>query len=121
MAMLETLLADVVFDLVLAGDVVSKKKPDPEIYTLAVSRLNLTPEEAFAVEDSRIGVLSAKNAGMHVVVTTNEYTEREDVSAGDIIVTCLGDAPADGCQLRKGDVHFGGVLQVKDVVQAFSN
>src|SRR5512140_2207005 len=60
MAMLETLLADVVFDLVLAGDVVSKKKPDPEIYTLAVSRFNLSPGEAFAVEDSRNGVLAAK-------------------------------------------------------------
>lgn len=119
-AMLETLLGDIVFDLVLAGDVVSKKKPDPEIYNLALSRLDLKPEEAFAVEDSRNGVLSAKNAGLQVLVTTNEYTEQEDVSAGDIIVTCLGDSPADGCTLRKGNVPFDGVLHVRDVMQAFS-
>ncbi len=119
-AMLETLLRDIVFDLVLAGDVVSEKKPDPEIYTQALSRLGLSPEEAFAVEDSRNGVLSAKDAGLHVVVTTNEYTEQEDISAGDIIVTCLGDSPADGCKLRKGSVAFDGVLHVRDVMQAFS-
>jgi len=120
-AVMERLLGDIVFDLVLAGDVVSKKKPDPEIYNLAIERLNLKPEEAFAVEDSRNGVLAAKNAGLQVLVTTNEYTEQEDVSAGDIIVTCLGDSPADACQLRKGKVPFDGVLHVKDVLEAFSH
>src|SRR5512146_1347817 len=73
MAILESMLADVVFDLVLAGDVVSKKKPDPEIYNLALERLNLKPEAAFAVEDSRNGVLAAKAAGLQVLVTTNGY------------------------------------------------
>ncbi len=120
-AMLETLLRDIVFDVVLAGDVVSNKKPDPEIYTQALSRLGLGPEEAFAVEDSRNGVMAAKGAGLHVVVTTNEYTEQENVSAGDIIVTCLGDSPADDCQLRKGTVAFDGILHVGDVMQAFSS
>jgi HAD superfamily hydrolase (TIGR01509 family) len=119
-AMIEKLLSDIPFDLVLAGDIVSKKKPDPEIYNLALSRLDLKPEEAFAVEDSRNGVLAARNAGLHVVVTTNGYTEQEDVSAGDIIVTCLGDSAGDGCKLRKGNVPFDGMLHVRDVVQAFS-
>jgi HAD superfamily hydrolase (TIGR01509 family) len=119
-AMIDSLLSDIPFDLVLAGDVVSRKKPDPEIYNLALSRLGLKPGEAFAVEDSRNGVLAAKNAGLRVVVTTNAYTEQEDVTAGDIIVTCLGDSPADGCKLRKGDVPFDGILHVSDVMKAFS-
>ncbi len=120
-AILETLLGDILFDLVLAGDVVRRKKPDPEIYNLVLSRLELQPEQAFAVEDSRNGVLAAKDAGLQVVVTTNEYTEQEDVSAGDIIVTCLGDSPADGCRLRKGNPPFDGILHVSDVIQAFSS
>ena len=119
-AMIETLLGDIPFDLVLAGDVVSKKKPDPEIYNLALSKLGLKPEAAFAVEDSRNGVLAARNAGLRVVVTTNGYTEQEDVSDGDIIVTCLGDSPADRCRLRKGNVPFDGILRLPDVLQAFS-
>ncbi len=113
-------LSDIHFDQVLAGDIVKKKKPDPEIYNLALSRLSLKPDEAFAIEDSHNGVLSAKGAGLKVLVTTNEYTEKEDVSAGDIIVTCLGDSPADKCRLRKGNLEFDGVLHVKQVLDYFA-
>ena len=120
MAVVETHLADIAFDIVLAGDIVSRKKPDPEIYNAALSRLQLQPDEAFAVEDSRNGVQSARGAGLRVLVTTNEYTEQEDVSAGDIIVTCLGDTPGDGCQLRKGDLPFDGVLHLEQVLACFS-
>ena len=120
MAVMETALPDIPFDIVLAGDVVARKKPDPEIYNTALSRLQLQPDEAFAIEDSHNGVKSAKAAGLRVLVTTNQYTEREDVSAGDIIVTCLGDSPADGCALRKGDLRFDGVLHLENVLQYFS-
>ena len=41
------------FDHILAGDVVSRKKPDPEIYNLAKERLGLRGEECLVVEDSR--------------------------------------------------------------------
>jgi beta-phosphoglucomutase-like phosphatase (HAD superfamily) len=37
-----------VFDLVLAGDAVPRKKPDPSIYLLALEALGLAPEEALA-------------------------------------------------------------------------
>ena len=114
------ILSDVKFDLVLAGDVVSKKKPDPEIYTLALSKLGLKPEECFVVEDSKNGVIAAKAAGMKVVVTTNGYTEKEDVSAGDIIVTCLGDPAGEKAQMHKGKIAgFDGVVRVKQVMELF--
>jgi beta-phosphoglucomutase-like phosphatase (HAD superfamily) len=113
-------LPDIKFEHVLAGDVVSKKKPDPEIYDLALSRTGLRPEEAFAVEDSRNGVAAAKAAGLQVVVTTNGYTEKEDVSAGDIIVSALGDPEGEKGRLRKGDLQFDGVLHVDQVVNYFA-
>ncbi len=119
-AVLQKALADVKFDVVLAGDVVSKKKPDPEIYNLALQNTQLKPEQVFVVEDSRNGVLAAKAAGMKVVVTTNYYTENEDVSAGDIIVTSLGDPDGKKGKLRKGNVKYDGVLTVSQVVGAFS-
>ena len=119
-AITEKTLADIPFDLVLAGDVVSRKKPDPEIYDLALSSLGLKPEEAFVVEDSRNGVQAAKAAGLRVVVTTNYYTGQEDVSAGDVIVTCLGEPGGPRCELRKGDLPFDGVLHVEQVLKYFS-
>jgi beta-phosphoglucomutase-like phosphatase (HAD superfamily) len=114
-------LSDIKFDLVLAGDVVSKKKPDPEIYTLALSKLELRPEEVFVVEDSKNGVAASKAAGLKTVVTTNSYTEKEDVNAGDVIVTSLGDPDGEKAQMRKGDLPgFDGVLHVTQLTENFS-
>jgi HAD superfamily hydrolase (TIGR01509 family) len=81
------------FAAILAGDVVSKKKPDPEIYNLAAERLNLDPARCVVVEDSRNGFLAAHAAGMHCLVTTNGYTDKEDFSQADQVVSELGDAP----------------------------
>jgi HAD superfamily hydrolase (TIGR01509 family) len=121
-AITEKILTDIKFDIVLAGDVVSKKKPDPEIYNLALTRTGLKPDEVIVVEDSKNGVLAAKAAGTHVVVTTNYYTEKEDVSGGDIIVTCLGDPDGEKGRLTKGsqNLKFDGVLRVNQVVDYFT-
>ena len=81
------------FDVILAGDVVSKKKPDPEIYTLVLQRLHLKPTQCVVVEDNRNGLLAAKGAGMHCIVTTNGYTEDEDFREADLVVSELGDPP----------------------------
>ena len=121
-AITERILADIKFDIVLAGDVVNKKKPDPEIYNLALTRTGLKSDEVFVVEDSKNGVIAGKAAGANVVVTTNSYTEKEDVSSGDIIVTCLGDPDGEKGKLTKGDktINFDGVLHIKQVVDYFS-
>jgi HAD superfamily hydrolase (TIGR01509 family) len=81
------------FSAILAGDVVSNKKPDPEIYNLASERLIIEPDDCVVIEDSRNGLLSAKSAGMHCVITTNGYTEKEDFSGADLVVSELGDPP----------------------------
>ena len=81
------------FDAILAGDVVTKKKPDPEIYLLALERLGLEAGECVVVEDSRNGLLAAKGAGMLCLVTTNQYTAAEDFGEADLVVTELGDPP----------------------------
>ncbi|PWB74381.1 MAG: phosphatase [Anaerolineales bacterium] len=120
-AVTEKVLADIKFDLVLAGDVVQNKKPDPEIYNLALSKLGMNPGEVFVVEDSKNGVKAAKAAGLKTIVTTNHYTEKEDVSAGDVIVSCLGDADGEKAELRKGELAgFDGVVHVKQLVELFS-
>jgi HAD superfamily hydrolase (TIGR01509 family) len=119
-AITEKILSEVKFDAVLAGDVVKNKKPDPEIYNLALSKFGLSPAEVFVVEDSKNGVKAAKAAGMKTIVTTNHYTEKEDVSAGDVIVTCLGDPDGEKAELRKGEIPgFDGVIHVSQLVELF--
>jgi len=115
------ILKDIKFDIVLAGDVVKKKKPDPEIYNLATEKLGLKPEECIVIEDSRNGVLAAKAAKMHVVATTNPYTEKEDLHDADIIVTCLGDPDGEKGTLKKdgAGLKYDGVLHINQVVKYF--
>jgi HAD superfamily hydrolase (TIGR01509 family) len=88
------------FKAILAGDVVSRKKPDPEIYLLALQRLGRKPLECVVVEDSRNGLLAARAAGMWCVVTTSAYTEEEDFAEADLLVPELGDPPHVRVSLR---------------------
>jgi HAD superfamily hydrolase (TIGR01509 family) len=79
------------FDLVLAGDVVPRKKPDPAIYQLALERLGVQPAEVLVVEDSRNGLLAAVGAGLRCLMTVNGYTEEEDATEAILVVSSLGD------------------------------
>ena len=81
------------FELVLAGDVVSRKKPDPEIYDLAQVRLGLPPAECVVIEDSRNGLLSALGARMPCLITTSTYTIGEDFTGALRVLPELGDPP----------------------------
>ena len=115
------ILKDIKFDFVLAGDVVKKKKPDPEIYLLALKKGGLKAEECIVVEDSRNGLLAAKAAGMNIVVTTNYYTEKEDLREADIIVTCLGDPDSEKGELKQGGkgINYNGVLEIDQLIVYF--
>ena len=115
------ILKDIKFDFVLAGDVVKKKKPDPEIYLLGLKKGCLKAEECIVVEDSRNGLLAAKAAGMNVVVTTNHYTEKEDLREADIIVTCLGDPDGEKGKLKQGgeSINYNGVLGIDQLIAYF--
>jgi HAD superfamily hydrolase (TIGR01509 family) len=56
------------FDVTIAGDEVSRGKPDPEPYRTACERLGVRPRDAVVVEDAMNGVLSAEAAGCTVLV-----------------------------------------------------
>ncbi|MDD4591126.1 MAG: HAD-IA family hydrolase [Parabacteroides sp.] len=90
-AAIDSLLSGIKIDLLLAGDVVSRKKPDPEIYQLALQKTNMPRNGVIVIEDSENGVIAAKNAGLRVLVTVNEYTRNENLSLADAVVTSLGD------------------------------
>lgn len=61
------------FEVVLAGEDVSRKKPDPEVYERALQLMGLAPHEAVALEDSPAGVAAARGAHIPVVVARSVY------------------------------------------------
>lgn len=96
------------FDAITAGDMARRKKPAPDVYTLALGMLDVAPDQAIAIEDSAVGLQSARAAGLAVVVTPSVYTKGEDFAGALSVVSSLGepDAPAtriSGARLR-GDV-----------------
>jgi HAD superfamily hydrolase (TIGR01509 family) len=115
------ILKDIPFEVVLAGDVVAKKKPDPEIYNLALQKTGLASDDVLVVEDSRNGVLAGKAAGLRVLATTNVYTEKEDLSPADAIVSCLGDPGGERAVLKKGPEGLlrEGAVTIEGVRQLF--
>ncbi len=79
------------FSKLYCGDVVANKKPAPDIYLLARNEFKLDEKRCFVIEDSRNGLLAAKGAGMHCLITRSFYTVKENFAEADIVTTCLGD------------------------------
>jgi beta-phosphoglucomutase-like phosphatase (HAD superfamily) len=55
------------FSIIISGDDVSRHKPDPEAYLLALKKSGLDAGEVIAFEDSASGIASAEGAGITTV------------------------------------------------------
>jgi len=100
---------------VLAGDIVKKKKPDPEIYNLAKQRLGLEGRDCVVVEDSRNGLLAAKAAGMRCIITVSGYTAGEDFTEADAVFSELGDPPGPSVTLQDLQQQEAGSAAERDI------
>jgi HAD superfamily hydrolase (TIGR01509 family) len=61
------------FAAVVCAEDVQAKKPDPEAYTVALQRLGIAPQEAFALEDSPNGLAAARAAGIACGITRSVF------------------------------------------------
>ena len=48
------------FDAIADGTMITKSKPDPEVFLLAASMLGVSPENAIVIEDAKSGIRAAK-------------------------------------------------------------
>jgi HAD superfamily hydrolase (TIGR01509 family) len=74
----------------------ARAKPAPLLYQEALALLDVTAEEAIAIEDSPHGVRAAKAAGLTCVAFTNPITETMDLDAADAVVADLDGLGLDG-------------------------
>lgn len=65
------------FSLRITGDMVTRCKPDPEIYATAAARLGLAPERCLVFEDAKAGIEAARRAGIGRVVALATTLPRE--------------------------------------------
>ncbi len=72
--------------VVSADELEGEGKPSPAIYLLTAKRLGVSPDRCIAIEDSKNGVLSAKNAGMFCIGFRNGFNDEQDLSRADRII-----------------------------------
>ncbi len=90
------------FALIVDGTDVRVGKPEPEGYLLTARKLGVAPRDCVVFEDSHVGVLAAKAAGMYCVAVRYPRARiLQDVSAADLVIDSFGDlAVASFEQLR---------------------
>ncbi len=58
-------------DYTFSNEDVEKPKPSPDIYTKAIIKLNLRPDECLVVEDNPNGIKAAQDAGAHLLCVSD--------------------------------------------------
>ncbi|HSD37553.1 MAG TPA: HAD family phosphatase [Rhodocyclaceae bacterium] len=68
------------FDLVITQEHVTRHKPDPEAYLLALRKLGLAAQDVLVFEDSAAGLRAAAGAGCTSIVVRHAFNVRHDLS-----------------------------------------
>lgn len=80
------------FDASVNGLEIENKKPAPDIFLKAASRLGVDPHNCLVVEDAVSGVAAGKAAGSKVLALTTTFS-REQLNEADWISKDLSEAP----------------------------
>ncbi len=73
------------FDLIVSGDRVPRRKPHPDPYLTGLRELGAHPQRALAVENAPAGIRSAKSAGLFCIAITTTLPP-EHLREADLIV-----------------------------------
>ena len=73
-------------EVLVTADDVTRGKPDPEGYTLALRRLGAVPGRSVVFEDAPTGIVAARAAGVGTVIGVGDRAIGADV---DVAVTDL--------------------------------
>jgi hypothetical protein len=79
-------------DIIIAGDDVTHRKPAPDIYNLASTKLQIPSVNCLVIEDSLIGLQAAKAAeNMPCFITYTKSTEKQNFAqyGADLVIPDL--------------------------------
>jgi HAD superfamily hydrolase (TIGR01509 family) len=79
------------FDAIVTVEDVSRPKPDPEPYRVALALLGAPAAASVALEDSATGVLAARRAGLYTVAVPGPMSAHHDFSAAELVVPSLAE------------------------------
>lgn len=74
------------FDAVVSASDVDSAKPAPDLFLAAAKRLGVSPQRCLAVEDSLVGIRSAKAAGMFAIQLRAASTALPPLAEADLVL-----------------------------------
>jgi phosphoglycolate phosphatase len=93
--LLAALALDQHFSLVLSGDTLARRKPDPMPLLYAADHFGVAPADALLIGDSANDVKAARAAGFGIVCVSYGYNHGQDIrtSAPDAVIDSLAELP----------------------------
>ena len=101
---------------------IENHKPNPEAYLEALKRSNKKSDNVIAIEDSLIGLKSAKGAALSCLITISPWNNNKfaDFSLADAVVENLGDQN-NQCNLKKGPLCKNNIVNINYLHQILNN
>lgn len=97
------------FKVIVCGEDVARAKPDPEIYRLAMSRLQVT--DAWVVEDAKAGILAAKGAGARAIQLASPWEPATTAECADLSIAELSALLPELLSVDAGDCQVLALAQ----------
>lgn len=81
------------FEIVVCGDTLPQKKPDPAPLIYACAKLGVTINDAVMVGDSRTDVAAARHAACAIFAVQHGYTQGQPIDANEVdaLLTAFSD------------------------------
>lgn len=97
------------FPVIVGADQTERSKPHPDPYQTAFAKLrahtgrDLIARRSVAIEDSKWGLVSARDADLRCVAVTNTYSEAELRADAELVVSGLNTLTLDALDALCGD------------------
>ncbi len=73
------------FNIIISGEDTKNNKPHPDPYLEAMHLLNVLPQKTIIIEDSFVGIRSARKSGAHVIAKTGSVPRNKLINAHHIV------------------------------------
>jgi HAD superfamily hydrolase (TIGR01509 family) len=90
------------FELLACGDEVQAAKPAPDVYRLALEKLDVPAGHAVAFEDTVHGVAAAKDAGLRCVAIPHPHADPALFTAADLVLESAAEVSLESALTTVG-------------------
>lgn len=80
------------FEAVISGDETARKKPEPDVYLEALTRMQCSSQDVIVIEDSPNGLQAARAAGLCTIITPSSYFLQAEFDEAAMICADLDQA-----------------------------